>query len=370
MLTVFGYSVFLILLYFVALLFILINTFFNYRKKNKRQAITSDFPVVSVLVAVRDEEDNIIRCLQSLSELSYPKDKIEILIGNDASSDNTVKLVDGFIKNKKQFAFYDIKIKLGKAKGKANVLAHLAQIATSEFLFITDADIAVPKDWIQNMLPHFENNVAIVSGSTYVEGKNLFSKLQSLDWMFFVGILNSFANAGISCTGVGNNMCVRKSAYSALGGYENIDFSITEDFKLFDELKKAGYGWKNILNAATLNISKPVETFSHLMKQRRRWITGAMELPWIWKIIFIVFGFFTPSLIAVLIFAPKIGLFLWFIKLFLEGIFLAMVAGRMQRIENLGSYLWFQLYSFIIPIFYMYYFLKREPNEWKGRVYA
>ena len=337
MLTVFGYSVFLILLYFVALLFILINTFFNYRKKNKRQAITSDFPMVSVLVAVRDEEDNIIRCLQSLSELSYPKDKIEILIGNDASSDNTVKLVDGFIKNKKQFAFYDIKIKLGKAKGKANVLAHLAQIATSEFLFITDADIAVPKDWIQNMLPHFENNVAIVSGSTYVEGKN---------------------------------MCVRKSAYSALGGYENIDFSITEDFKLFDELKKAGYGWKNILNAATLNISKPVETFSHLMKQRRRWITGAMELPWIWKIIFIVFGFFTPSLIAVLIFAPKIGLFLWFIKLFLEGIFLAMVAGRMQRIENLGSYLWFQLYSFIIPIFYMYYFLKREPNEWKGRVYA
>ena len=217
---------------------------------------------------------------------------------------------------------------------------------------------------------YFENNIAIVSGSTYVEGTNLFSKLQSLDWMFFGGILNSFANAGISCTGVGNNMCVRKSAYTSLGGYENIDFSITEDFKLFDELRKAGHGWKNILNAPTLNVSKPVETFSQLMKQRRRWITGAMELPWIWKIVFIVFGFFTPSLIAVLIFAPKIGLFLWFIKLFLEGIFLAMVAGRMQRIENLGSYLWFQLYSFIIPVFYMYYFLKREPNEWKGRVYA
>lgn len=370
MLTIFGYSIFLILLYFVALLFILINTFLNYRKKNIRLALHDHFPPVSVLIAARNEEENIVRCMEALNNLSYPKEKIQILIGNDDSTDGTVKLVDAFIKDKPQFSFYNIHVKLGKAKGKGNVLAHLAQIASSEFLFITDADIAVPTGWIQNMLPHMEDSVAIVSGSTYVEGTTLFSKLQCLDWMFYVGVLNSFANAGIACTGVGNNMCVRKSAYVAVGGYENIDFSITEDFKLFDVLRKAGYGWKNILNSETLNVSKPIEGFKNLMKQRKRWISGAMELPWIWKIIFIVFGFFTPSLLAVLIFAPKVGLFIWFIRLFLEAIYIATISARMRRTENLGAYLWFQLYALVIPLFYVYYFLKREPNEWKGRMYA
>ncbi len=370
MLTIFGYSVFLVLLYFVVLLFILFNAFIGYAKKNKRQALTADLPKVSVLVAARNEEQNIQRCLESLHKLSYPKDKLEIIIGNDESTDNTVKVVDDFIRNKKQFSFYNITIKLGKAKGKANVLAHLARIATGDFLFITDADIAVPEDWIQNLLPHFEKDTAIVSATTYVEGKTLFEKMQSLDWIYFNGILNSFANANIPCTGVGNNMAIRRDAYLALGGYENIDFSITEDFKLFDAFRKAGYGWKNILNASTLNVSLPVKNFNALMQQRRRWITGAMELPWYWKISFIIFGFFSPALIALLAFAPQVGLLLWFIRLFLEGIFMSVTAARINRVENLGSYLWYQLYALVMPFFYLYHFLKRDPNEWKGRMYS
>lgn len=370
MLTIFGYSIFLILLYFVALFFIITSSIVRYRKKNILPPLSEALPKVSILVAARDEEATILRCLKALDNLSYPKDKIEILIGNDDSSDATVALVDKFIKNKPRFAFYDIKIKLGKAKGKANVLAHLAQIANSEFLFVTDADIAVPTNWIEYMLPHFENDIAIVSGSTYVEADTLFEKLQCLDWMYFVGILNSFANAGIPCTAAGNNMAVKKSAYLAIGGYENIDFSITEDFKLFDVLRKAGYGWKNILNKETLNVSRPVPNFKDLINQRKRWITGAMELPWIWKVLFIIFGFYTPSLIAVTIFAPRLGLLLWFARLFFEGIYMVIIAARMQRTENIGAYLWYQLYSLVMPILYFYYLLRRDLNEWKGRVYA
>jgi len=370
MLTIFGYSIFLILLYFVTLLFILFNTIINYRRKNIISELERNYPSVSVLVAARNEEKNILRCLEALDELDYPKDKIEILIGNDDSTDLTVEIVDQFIKNKKGFAFYNIKIRLGKAKAKANVLAHLAQIANSEYLFVTDADIRVPKKWIKNMLPHFDQNTAIVSGSTYVEGYDFFSKLQCLDWMFFNGVLNAFANAGIPCTGVGNNMAFRKSAYVEVGGYENIDFCITEDFKLFDTFRKKGYGWKNILNSSTLNVSLPLSTFHELMKQRRRWITGAMELPWIWKILFIVFGFFTPALLAVLIFAPKLGLLVWSARLFLEGIFMGIISARMNRSENVGSYLWFQLYALVMPFTYFYHVVRKEPNEWKGRYFS
>ena len=106
------------------------------------------------------------------------------------------------------------------------------------------------------------------------------------------------------------------------------------------------------------------------LKETARWgkflgITGMVV-----SVLFIIFGFFSPSLFAVIIFAPKVGLMLYFCRLFLEGIYIATISARMQRTENLGSYLWYQLYALIIPFFYMYSFLKREPNEWKGRVYA
>ena len=42
-------------------------------------------PKVSVLLAVRNEEENILRCLEALEDMDYPKNKIEILIGNDRS---------------------------------------------------------------------------------------------------------------------------------------------------------------------------------------------------------------------------------------------------------------------------------------------
>jgi cellulose synthase/poly-beta-1,6-N-acetylglucosamine synthase-like glycosyltransferase len=370
MLVVFGYSIFLILLYFSLLIFIVGFSFAGYRSKNIRPAATENLPKVSVLIAVRNEEENIVRCLEALNKLDYPKDRMEILIGNDDSTDNTTMLVDKFIQGKKQFAFYNISIRLGKAKAKANVLAHLSQIATGEFLFTTDADIAVPQTWIKGMIPHFENNVAIVSGTTYVEGKSLFARLQSLDWLFFGGVINSFANAGIPSTGVGNNMVIRASAYHAIGGYENLDFSVTEDFKIYDSLRKAGFGWKNILNKETVNVSKPVKAFKDLMQQRQRWITGSLELPWYWKIIFIIFGFFSPAMIAVLLFAPKVGLLIWFIKIFAEGIFIANNSGRIGRTENLGSIIIYQLYAFITPFFYLYFILRKEPTMWKGRAYS
>ncbi len=55
-----------------------------------------DLPVVSILVAARNEEQNIIRCLQALTELDYPAYKLEILVGNDASEDKTRELVAAF----------------------------------------------------------------------------------------------------------------------------------------------------------------------------------------------------------------------------------------------------------------------------------
>ena len=53
----------------------------------------------SVLVAARNEEHNIIHCLESLAALDYPADKLEIILIDDKSTDATGAIIDDFIKD-------------------------------------------------------------------------------------------------------------------------------------------------------------------------------------------------------------------------------------------------------------------------------
>src|SRR3989344_4994871 len=92
---------FFILLGYIIVLLILFHT--NKKDRSANQYTESDLPFVSILIAARNEEDTILRCLTAISSLSWAKDKFEVLIGNDNSSDNTAFVVQEFIKNKPNF---------------------------------------------------------------------------------------------------------------------------------------------------------------------------------------------------------------------------------------------------------------------------
>src|SRR3989344_4265557 len=76
-------------------------------------------PSVSIVVPAYNEENNIITTLTSLIKLNYPKNKLEIVIVNDGSTDNTKNLVHGFTSKNKDF---DIKLINKKNEGKGAAL--------------------------------------------------------------------------------------------------------------------------------------------------------------------------------------------------------------------------------------------------------
>ncbi|WP_257872863.1 glycosyltransferase family 2 protein [Hymenobacter sp. J193] len=90
-------------------------------------------PRVSILVAARNEASTIERCLRSLAAMNYPVELLEILIGDDASTDDTMAVVQRFIADKPQFRLLPIRHRLGTAQGKSNVLAQLCRAATTDF---------------------------------------------------------------------------------------------------------------------------------------------------------------------------------------------------------------------------------------------
>src|SRR5688500_1606136 len=97
---------FYFLLYFGVFAFLI----FMFGNKNKPETVAfSDKKVkVSILIAARNEAENIITCLQSITRLNYPSHLIEVLIGDDNSSDDTAKLVEAFIAGKPNFKLISI----------------------------------------------------------------------------------------------------------------------------------------------------------------------------------------------------------------------------------------------------------------------
>ncbi len=307
----------------------------------------------------------------AIDALHYPKDKLEILIGDDDSDDKTNQLVKEFIIDKPHFKLFSINEQLGKARGKANVLAHLAHKATGEFYFITDVDVKLPNNWIQSLLNQFKEKIAIVSGTSTCEPtSSLFSKLQSIDWLHFMGYIQSFANIGIACTSVGNNMAVRAKAYWETGGYENIDFSITEDYKLFKEVTERGWGWRTILDADSLGMAWHIPSFREMLHQRKRWLIGAQELPLLWKFLIILYGLFVPAVIALLFFAPINALLLWLLKTVIQTLYIKKLSKKVGLVPySVSNLLVYEIYLIINTLSTAVFYFLPIPSIWKGRTY-
>src|SRR5690606_1248330 len=148
--------------YFILIVLLLLALIIIFSLLPKDATENKFFPKISILLAVRNEQSNILRCLNAIEELEYPKDRIEVLIGDDQSEDKSVEIIKTFIADKNNYQLFHIDEKLGLAGAKGNVLAHLAKQASTDFFFITDADVKIPKSWINGMLSNNTDDTAII----------------------------------------------------------------------------------------------------------------------------------------------------------------------------------------------------------------
>ena len=93
-----------------------------------------EYPSATVVVAVRNEEKNILRCLNALNNLEYPEGKLEIIISDGKSTDSTVEIVDKFISDKKRFKRIIAAPEKESLKGKANAIDSAVKISTGDII--------------------------------------------------------------------------------------------------------------------------------------------------------------------------------------------------------------------------------------------
>lgn len=327
---------------------------------------------ITILVAARDEEAAILDCLRALAALDYPRERMQVLIGDDGSTDRTAELVQAFIADRDWMHYRKIEKVLPGMKGKQNVLAQLAHAATGEVILITDADIQVHRDWAAGMVGAFADaKTGVACGSTAVWGKGLFARAQGLDWMMGLVLARAHAVLGMPITALGNNMAVRRVAYEQAGGYEAMPFSIVEDYLLFHMLCERG-PWKfaQRFDVGVSAISLPLEDARAWMRQRKRWFKGAKGLAW-YNVVLIFFNALVLPAIVVAGFSLSWLWALVFLGVKLLGDFLLLWLGT-QRLDRLGWLRWFGpywLYYLVALVVTPILTILPVQVIWKGRKY-
>jgi cellulose synthase/poly-beta-1,6-N-acetylglucosamine synthase-like glycosyltransferase len=164
-------------------------------------------------------------------------------------------------------------------------------------------------------------------------------------------------------------MFISKEAYRSTGGYENIPFSVTEDFQLFRETLKKGWKYKNLTNEGVLSYSRPMESFAKILQQRKRWMQGAVQLPLPMVIFLSLQSLFLPFILVTLVLYPTAGIVLWPAKILIQNTFNFIFLKRIkQRIDILIYAIPYELYSGILSVSLLFFFLM-PGVKWKGRKY-
>lgn len=161
----------------------------KYAKKPWKLRIDRNFqPEISILVPVHDEERSIESKLRNIMDVSYPKEKIEVIVADDASEDKTLMKVKDFMERNPELTVEVIR--QNSRAGKSAALNKALAFSTSSIVIVSDADTQWPSDILQKALPYLSNpKVGAITGrgvnrntdqSWVTEAENTYLQLTSL----------------------------------------------------------------------------------------------------------------------------------------------------------------------------------------------
>ncbi|MEW5797425.1 MAG: glycosyltransferase [Bacteroidota bacterium] len=234
----------------------------------------------SIIIAARNEEKNISRLLDSFSQLDYPKEKFEIIIVDDRSTDSTKLIAEKFTARLSNLKIISILKNETDMPHKKNALRAGIANARFDILAFTDADCVVPKQWLKKLSEQFTDDVGAVAGYSpfqLPDRNRLFPSF--LRYEELKGSLYAAAaiNNGTPYMCTGRNFAYRKKVYDEVGGFEKIKHSVSGDDDLFLQLVSRETSWKvrYMTDYDSYILTVPPTTVAAFVNQRTRHISAS-----------------------------------------------------------------------------------------------
>ncbi|RKY32222.1 MAG: hypothetical protein DRP74_03065 [Candidatus Omnitrophota bacterium] len=338
--------------------------------------MASSKPFVSIIIPVRNFERTIEKSFEYLLNVDYPRDRWEWVIADGGSSDKTVEIIKNW---QKKYPFIKL-VEIPNCPSPGFARNKALEVVKGDFLFFTDADCAPCRDWINEMLKHFENDpkIAAVGGEVFtlkVDPDNLveawcqhfrFNMVSPRYGFIEEGYYPDFPDQPKPCDIAGHkayffgtcNVAYRRSAMKEIGA-KFWDLPTGEDMNLSYEHRSKGYKFYFAPKAKVDHMHR-----ADIKALRKVWVTyGQAHLPLINKYVkkrglqvILQFlkgapSFMLPFPLRGFVYLGNFHLMHFFALLFLIGLTLSFILG------GLGIRL-FTLITLLLAIYFGYQFVK------------
>jgi glycosyltransferase involved in cell wall biosynthesis len=283
-----------------------------YKKRSEVRGQKSDLQLrpVSVVIAAKNEYENLQENLPLILEQDYPD--FEVVLVNDCSDDDTDYLLKVLSEKYDRLKVVNIVNNVNFFSGKKFPLSMGIKSAKNDILLLTDADCRPASNkWIYEMQSNYGGNTSVVLGyGTYAVKKGLINKLIRYDTFRIAIEFFSYALSGFPYMGVGRNLSYTKTLFYENKGFTSHYTIRSGDDDLFINKVANKKNTRIEISHGSHTVSEPKPNFSSWMKQKKRHLSTGMHYRFKHKLLLGLFSLsrflFLASFTVLVIFSYEI----------------------------------------------------------------
>ncbi len=255
----------------IAILFLLnLLLLFSLKRLNSGSKNESHEVNISIVIAAKNEADNINALIESIKSLDYPNEMFEVILVDDSSTDDTLSKMREQTEFLINFSVFSTKT-LG-ASGKREALSLGISNSKYPYILITDADCRPERNWLKSYSKIFGQGYDMLFGiAPFFQSKNLVNKISCFENLRSSVLSFSMASIGLPYTAAARNFGFSKSTFNSLQGYSKTKNTISgDDDLLIREAVKKKMKIGTVTESGSLVYSETKKTFSEYFQQKAR----------------------------------------------------------------------------------------------------
>lgn len=323
----------------------------------------------SIVVAARNEAQNIAACVNSLLNQQYPNHQYEIIVVDDHSTDGTFEIITS-IAGIRAFSLTD-------GEGKKAALAQGIKEAKFEIIATTDADCMVGPHWLTALNRQFQYSGAdLLTGPVKISPcDSTVSAFEAMDAAIMMKVTAAGIRQRLYFLANGANLAFTKKAYEEIGGYEShIHYASGDDVFFYAEAARQEKGIDYVADQEAIVTTLPQPGWGQLLEQRKRWATKtrayAGGVIWTVQAIVSITHVALLSMLLIALFLPKAGMSAMIIlstKWVVDFIALWKATGWQNNRPALRFFIQGQIIYLYIILYSAFHALFPGEYKWKER---
>ena len=340
------------------------------QKKPSQQSLSRPLPV-SVIICAKNEAENLRNFLPSILSQNHPH--FEVVVINDASTDETLEVIEDFQARDPRVKIVNVQNNEAFWANKKYALTLGIKKAVNPYLLFTDADCQPESEnWISEMTAGFRQDKSIILGygGYFVKKRSLLNKLIRFETLLTAVQYFSYANWGLPYMGVGRNLAYTAEEFYNQNGFASHLHLRSGDDDLFVNQASTAKNTVGCFTEGSVTRSVPKENLRAWFHQKKRHVSVAKHYKLSHRILL---GLFYLSqitfwaLFIILLFSSfwKLALGALLLRLLVQGIVFYNSGKKLNEKDLIWLFPFLELFLVSAQLGIFISNSISKPNHWK-----